>query len=155
MQDNPLHYAQLINRVLSSCKHLVADQEITQPITDTSQLPRGVFWWKTLQSIQLHSGDRISVRDQRLYHVTKPSTRLKNFHSDFQLFDAQDKVVFRLCTHGAILLGNEPAHIHTMRDERIEEGDARLDGQTLVGADFLLFFKYVCSYLDGNGIPWQ
>lgn len=95
------------------------------------------------------------MRDQRLYHVTKPSTILKTFHADYQLFDVNDRVVFRFCTHGIPLQGSEPAHIHNIHGERIEEGDGRLDGQTLVGADFLLFFKYVCSYLDGNGLPWQ
>jgi len=95
------------------------------------------------------------VTDQRLYRVVRPSSVLSTFRADYQLFDADDQIVFRFCTHGVPLPGNEPAHVHDSRNTRIEEGDVRLDGQTLVGADFLLFFKYVCSYLDGNKLPWQ
>ena len=155
MQDNPLHYAQLIDKVLRSSKHLVPDQEITPPLCDTSQLPRGVFWWKTAGSIKLYSGQRIAVRDQRLYRVVKPATVLDLYQADYQLLNDDDKVVFRFCTHGVPLRGNEPAHIHNATNDRIEEGDGCLNGQTLVGADFLLFFKYVCSYLNGEQLPWQ
>jgi hypothetical protein len=94
------------------------------------------------------------VRDQRIYRVVKPASVLSTFHTDYQLLDASDNAIFRICTHGVPLLGNEAAHIHNSRDERIEDGDGRLDRQTLVGADFLLFFKYVCSYLDGNKPLW-
>jgi hypothetical protein len=157
LQDDPLHYAQLINRVLSSCKYIVADQQITQPITDTSQLPRGVFWWKTVKPITLHSRERIAVKDNRLYRVVKPSAILQVYDADYALLDGeqQDKVIFRFCTHGKSLPAAEPAHVHDSANVRIEEGDGRLNGQSLVGADFLLFFKYVCSYLDGNKLPWQ
>jgi hypothetical protein len=155
VQDDPLHYAHLIDKVLNSCKLLVADQEIDPPICDTSQSPRGVFWWKTSRPIKLHSGDRIAVRDQRLYRIVKPATILDLYQADYQLLNENDDVIFRFCTHGASLRGHEAAHIHNETNERIEEGDGRLHGQTLVGADFLLFFKYVCSYLNGEQLPWQ
>lgn len=105
----------------------------------------------------LHSGERIAVRDQRVYRVVKPASILDFYQVDYQLLDGdrKDKVIFRFCTHGVSIPGDEPAHIHDINGDRIEETDGRLGGQSLVAADFLLFFKYVCSYLDGGKLPWQ
>jgi hypothetical protein len=138
----------------SSKKYVIADQNIDRPKIDISQLPRAVFWWRTTRTIKLHSGERISVKDRRVFRVVKPSTILDFFGVDYQLWNDKDHVIFRFCTHGVYLPGNEAAHIH-YGNEKVEEGDGRLNGQSLVGADFLLFFKYVCSYLDQGKLPWQ
>jgi hypothetical protein len=84
----------------------------------------------------------------------KPFTILTSYRADYALLSPNDEVVFRFCTHGVPLPGTEAAHIHYGNQDQIDEGDARLDGQSLVGADFLLFFKYVCSYLHEGKLPW-
>jgi hypothetical protein len=154
LYDDPSHYVKLINRLLSVSRRVVADQVIGEPLVDISEPPRAVFRWRTQGKIRLHSGDGVSVRDNRRFRMVKPSTILEFYSVDYKLLSANDRVVFRICTHGASLPGDKAAHIH-FGDETLEEGDRRLKGQSLVGADFLLFFKYVCSYLDEGKLPWQ
>jgi hypothetical protein len=143
----------LINRVLGISEHIVADQQIEEPIVDISQPPRAVFRWIT-RKIKLDSGDWISVSDRRYFSVVKPTTILESYNVFYKLFDAENRLIFLICTHGIPIPGDEAAHIHCGPDD-LEEGDGRLNGQSLVGADFLLFFKYVCSYLDEGKLPWQ
>lgn len=95
------------------------------------------------------------MRDNRLIRLVKPNPILDSYQANYQLLGMDDKAIFRFCTHGLPIQGDQPAHLHDASGETIEEGDARLGGQSLVGIDFLLFFKYVCSYMEGNRLPWE
>lgn len=154
LYDSPAQYVKLINRVLSISNCVAADQAFDEPTVDISQPPRAVFRWKTLNTIKLHSGDGISIRDNRSFRLVKPSTILDLYNVSYKLLTADNQVIFRICSHGRPLPGAEPAHIHCGH-EQLVEGDGRLNGQSLVGADFLLFFKYVRSYFDEGKLPWQ
>jgi hypothetical protein len=115
----------------------VPDQKIEQAVTSTIDQSRFVIDWKA-RGIGLHSGERMVVRDYRLYAVdVRRDSRLVAYSVKYQLLNGKDDVVFRFCTHGMPLSGMEPCHIHVGADRTINDGDGALDGISLVAADFL------------------
>ncbi len=74
----------------------------------------------------------------------------------YHFMEQDGSCIFRVDTHQTSIPFNEPCHLHDGEQEvRVEHGDPRLKGQSLVGIDFLTIFGWVLQHLDGKPFIWQ
>jgi hypothetical protein len=111
--------------------------------------------WKVISwrlTIKFSSGQTLEVLE---FHEKK--MKIKHYRKvKYHFMDRENKTIFRVDTHRSSISFDEPCHIHIGgSEEKLEENDPRLSGQTLIGIDFLTIFNWVHQNLDGKRFLWQ
>lgn len=79
-------------------------------------------------------------------------------HLSYRLMKSTGELVFQLDSHGQSIPISDPIHLHINPnddDDRIEDGDWRLDSYSLLDFDFERMWTLVQNYLKDGRVPWR
>jgi hypothetical protein len=105
-------YAELIDRLLTSCRYLDCPPHFTSEIKIPENNPCA-FEWK--DTIHFQDGLRLEVTD---YAIFAPDGGMieRNFMYDFRE-EETGRLVWRICNHGTWKMVDEPCHVHADPDD--------------------------------------
>ena len=150
MFEDPRRYFQTFTNTVNSCR-LMANRNL--------EGPQVIHSWEHWQLITIElnctffSGERLEVFEG---YSRKNLRRAPLRNLDYQFMRPNGATIFRIDTHGADIRPDQACHLH-LDDEpnTIDDGDARLNGFSLIDVDFLTVFATVFDHLEGRRFPWE
>jgi hypothetical protein len=137
-------YAELIDRVLSTCEYLdprpVRPTKIEIPANNPSS-----FYWK--EKFTFRDGKILSVTDMATFDTDGEMVERK-FMYDFR-DDASHVLLFRICNHGAWQLVSKPCHVHVEREENTVEFPSS------EGKDFTYALHCIKNFYQQKSQDWE
>jgi hypothetical protein len=102
-------------------------------------------------TVKFSSGETLEILE---IHSRVSGVHLRKIKYHFM--DANRNCIFRVDTHGNPILFDDPCHLDLgPAEERIDDGDPRLGGQSMKGIGFWEILDWIHRYLDRTPLPWS
>lgn len=151
-------YFETVGQVLATCQdytELTGDPIKVDPGWSDWQL---IVWRTGITFASGHFLDVVEIHTKKSF-VEIHGNKKKIVHyrkAKYHFMEQDGSCIFRVDTHQTQIPFNEPCHLHDGEQEiRVEHGDPRLKGQSLIGIDFLTIFGWIHQHLDGKLFIWQ
>ena len=139
-------YAQLIDRLLSTCRYLRCPPHFHTEILIPSTNPNAFEWRDT---IQFQDGLRLDITDLALFGEEGMCER--KFMYDFRK-EETGRLVWRICNHGTWKIVEEPCHVHTDPDDE----EVRLEiWPSSKETTFAYVMRCLKNHYEGKTQEWE